>query len=338
MIQALVLSPEGLAWSEAPRPLLTDPHEALIRPVAVTICDVDVRMLSGELPVLVPTVLGHEAVAEVIEAGFESGVERGDLVAVSWAISCGRCDRCAADLRTGCRTVPRGAMFGMPGQPWGGLLADIVKVPFARAMLTLLPQSLPASAFVGLSCNLPLVCQAISTHPVSAEGESVLVVGGPGGMGLYAVAMAFALGARRVDYLDEDGAKGDIAAALGAEVLQAAPPPSAEYSLAVVASVHPAPLLAALRALRPEGACEVVAPYLPAVPLPLTELFFRGVTLRFSRHASQESALRALELLALGRIAVEAIHGEALPWEALPDMLSFPSPKPVFARARVTHS
>lgn len=52
MIQALVLSPEGLAWSEAPRPLLTDPHEALIRPVAVTICDVDVRMLSDRKSVV----------------------------------------------------------------------------------------------------------------------------------------------------------------------------------------------------------------------------------------------------------------------------------------------
>jgi len=340
MNQALVLSSEGLAWSEIPRPSIEDPHEALVRPIAVTVCDVDIRMLSGELPVLSPTVLGHEGVAEVLEAGAESGVARGDLVSVSWSIACGRCDRCAADLRTSCRAVPRGAMFGMPGQPWGGLLADVVKVPFARAMLTLLPQNLPAHAFVGLSCNLPLVCQAISPHPLSGEGESVLVVGGPGGLGLYAVAMAFALGARRVDYLDErgdKGDKGDIAAALGAEVLSSAPPRTAEYSLAVVASVEPALLLAALRALRPEGACEVVAPYLAPVELPLTELFFKGVTLRFSRHASQESTLRALELLALGRIAVDTIQGETLPWEALPEVLATPTPKPVFSRARETH-
>jgi threonine dehydrogenase-like Zn-dependent dehydrogenase len=229
-------------------------------------------------------------------------------------------------------------MFGMPGQPWGGLLSDVVKVPYARAMLTLLPHNLPAHAFVGLSCNLPLVCQALSPHSLSSEGDSVLVVGGPGGLGLYAVAMAFALGARRVDYFDEHGKRGDLAAALGASVLTTAPPRSSEYSLAVVASVDPALLLAAVRALRPEGACEVLAPYLSSAPLPLTELFFKGVTLRFSRHASQESALRALELLALGRIAVDTIQGEALPWESLPEALASPSPKPVFVRARSTHS
>lgn len=341
MNQALVLTPEGLAWTETPLPVLTDPQQALVRPVAVTICDTDVRMLTGELPVGVPTPLGHEGVAEVLEGGPESGVSRGDLVAVSFSIACGRCDRCAADLRTSCRAVPRGAMFGMPGQPWGGLLSDVVRVPYGRAMLTLLPANLPAHAFVGLSCNLPLVCQAISPHAIAGEGDAVLVAGGPGGLGLYAVAMAFALGARRVDYLPAppgDGASGaGIAEELGAQVLAAPPAATSEYTLAVVASPDASQLLAALRSLRPEGACEVLAPCPASVELPMAELFWRGATLRASRHASQESALRALELLALGRIPVETIQGESFPWESMPEVLASPPPKPVFTRARVTH-
>src|SRR5690349_3668939 len=116
MNQALMLSPEGLAWGEVPVPVISDPQEALVRPVAVTVCDIDLRMIAGEVPVLSQTPLGHEGVAEVIEAGAESGVQRGDLVSVSWFIACGRCDRCAEDLRTSCRNVPRGSMYGVPGQ------------------------------------------------------------------------------------------------------------------------------------------------------------------------------------------------------------------------------
>ena len=338
MNQALVLGPEGLAWVELPEPVLTDAHEAIVRPIAATVCDIDLQMLAGEIPLLSPTPIGHEGVAEVMEAGEESGVRRGDLVSVSCMIACGRCDRCAADLRAGCRAVPRGAMFGAPGQPWGGMLADAVKVPFARGMLTLLPQALPAASFVGLSCNLPAVCQAISPHVSGGEDERVLVIGGRGALGLYAVAMAFALGARRVDYLDEQGRSGDIAAALGAGVLTAAPAPAADYSLAVVASLDPSLLVAALRSLRPEGACEAIGAYASPAELPLQEMHLRGVTLRLSRAATQEATLRALELAAIGRLRVEPIQGEALPWESVLDALEEPVVKPVFVRARATHA
>lgn len=337
MNQALIFGPRGLAWAEIPAPTLSDPQEALVRPIAVSVCDIDRRMLSGEVPVSTPIVLGHEAVAEVLEAGEESGVRRGDLVSVSWMIACGRCDRCEADLRAGCRVAPGGAVFGMPEQPWGGLFADVVKIPFARAMLTLLPASLPAASFVGLSCNLPVVCQAISPHSVGDEQSRVLVVGGRGALGLYAVAMAFALGARHVDYVDDRAKNAQIASVLGATPLSA-PAARGDHSLAIVASVEPSLLIAALRSLRPEGVCEVVGPCPSAAELPLAEMYTRGVTLRLSRAATQESTLRALELAAIGRLQLDPIQGEPLPWERLASLLVEPGIKPVFVRARTTHA
>lgn len=336
MNRALHITPEGVGWAPLPTPTLTDPHEAIVRPIAVTFCDFDLRLLSGDLRVSAPTPLGHEGVAEVVEAGVESGVSPGDIVSVSYMIACGRCDRCAADLRTSCRAVPRGAMFGAPGQSWGGLLADVVKIPYARSMLTLLPKTLPAQSFVGLSCNLPIVCEAIAPHLAADPTTSVLVVGGVGGLGLYATAAALALGAKHVDYVAAHGRGTETAVELGARVLPA--PPSGEYGLAVVASPEPTVLVSALRALQPEGVCEVIGALRGSAELPVGELYSRGVTLRLSRNASQESALRALELTALGRLQIETIHGEALPWEALPDALTAPAPKPVFVRARTTSS
>lgn len=337
MNRSLHITPEGIGWADVPVPELREPHEAIVRPVAAALCDIDLRMLAGELPIKEPAPLGHEAVAEVVAAGEESGVQRGDVVSVSWMIACGRCDRCAADLRASCRTVPRGAMFGMPGQPWGGLLSDLVRVPYARSMLTLLPQALPPQTFVGLSCNLPIVCHAIAPHVGADLHEPVLVVAGRGGLGLYAVSMAFALGARSVDYIDAHGSGSEIAAALGARVLPAPPPRTGEYALAVVASADPALLVAALRSLRPEGACEVVGALRVSAELPLSEMYFRGVRLRLSRNASQESALRAFELAALGALEIDRIQGEALPWESLVEGPRPTTPKPVFVRARTTH-
>lgn len=334
MNRSLHIRPEGIGWVEVPVPVLTDTHEAIVRPLAVTLCDIDLRLLAGEFPIQEPAPLGHEAVAEVLEAGEESGVQRGDIVSVSWMIACGRCDRCASELRTSCRAVPRGAMFGMPGQPWGGLLSDMVKVPYARAMLTLVPSALPPQTFVGLSCNLPIVCHAIAPHVGSDPHEPVLIVGGRGGLGLYAVSMAFALGARNVDYIDAHGHGHSVARALGARVLPSPPSRTGEYALAVVASTDPAVLVAALRALRPEGACEVVGALRVPAELPLADMYFRGVTLRLSRNASQESTLRAFELAALGALKIDTIQGEALPWESLLDGPTLTAPKPVFVRAR----
>ena len=95
MNQALVLSSKGLAWSETPQPSITDPHEALVRPIAVTLCDVDVRMLSGELPVHAPTVLGHEGVGRVVEVGAQvSRLKKGDRVIGAFVPSCGACWFC----------------------------------------------------------------------------------------------------------------------------------------------------------------------------------------------------------------------------------------------------
>ena len=70
-----------------------------------------------------------------------TSVAAGDRVVVPFQISCGECERCLAGLTGDCRAVRPGSMYGFGafGGEWGGLLSDLVRVPFADAMLVPLP-------------------------------------------------------------------------------------------------------------------------------------------------------------------------------------------------------
>src|SRR4030088_2478886 len=56
-----------LAWHEVPEPKRRREREAIVRPLAVAMCDLDQPMIFGETPFAMPVHLGHECVAEVVE-------------------------------------------------------------------------------------------------------------------------------------------------------------------------------------------------------------------------------------------------------------------------------
>src|SRR5689334_1548599 len=95
---------EGTAavrWEDAPAPELTRPDEAIVAPIAVATCDLDVGVLRGAFPLAGPYPFGHEGVAVVTAVGDEvTGVEPGDRVVVPFQISCGTCAACCRG-RTG---------------------------------------------------------------------------------------------------------------------------------------------------------------------------------------------------------------------------------------------
>src|SRR2546430_1268921 len=139
---------------DAPRPALGGDGEALVRPLAVAMCDLDAAFLSGRVPIAEPFPLGHECVGEVVEVGDAvRAVAPGDVVVVPFQISCGACAACAAGHTGSCTAVPRGSAYGMKplGGDWGGALADVVRVPFADAMLVVLPEGIDPVAVASVA-------------------------------------------------------------------------------------------------------------------------------------------------------------------------------------------
>jgi alcohol dehydrogenase len=323
----------AVEWREAPDPVLTSDRDAVVAPVAATSCDVDSAILAGHGPIPPPFALGHECVARVTEVGDAvTHVSPGDLVVVPWAISCGECERCRAGLTAHCTAVPHMAMFGAPiGGAWGGLFSDLVRVPWADAMLVPLPSGSDPVAMAAASDNWSLSWRLVAPHLRAKPGARVLVIA-RGSIGLYVCDIARALGASDVLYVDPDPAHRALAETYGARTAEAIEPVHHGFDLAIESTGRVGELATALRSLAPEGFCESAGNHFRPGELPLLEMYLTGVNLRIARDNVRTHLPEALDLARSGRVDPRRVVSDVFGWERLPEALPERHLKPVFVR------
>ncbi|MFJ7213260.1 zinc-binding dehydrogenase [Amycolatopsis sp. NPDC098790] len=323
----------AVEWREAPDPRLESDRDAIVAPVAATSCDVDSAILAGHSPLPPPFAIGHECVARVVETGDAiTHVAPGDLVVVPWAISCGECGRCRSGRQAHCASVPHMAMYGAPiGGGWGGLFSDLVRVPWADAMLVPLPAGLDPVALASASDNWPLAWRLVAPHLEARPGARVLVLA-RGSIGLYACDIARALGASDVLYVDPDPAHRALAASFGARTAEAIEPVHHGFDLAIESTGRVDQLAVAVRSLVPEGFCESAGNHFRPGELPLLEMYLTGVTLRVARDNVRAHLPDALALAASGRVAPDRVVSHVFDWEDLPGALPERHLKPVFVK------
>jgi threonine dehydrogenase-like Zn-dependent dehydrogenase len=335
-VRSLVL--EGtrrLSWQETPDPVRRREREAIVRPLVVATCDLDQPMINGQTPFQLPLHLGHECVAEVLE-----GPERfaaGDRVVVPFQISCGTCARCERGLSGNCATVPPLSMYGFGafGGEWGGMLSDRALVPYAEAMLVPLPEGTDPAAAVSAADNMADGWRAVAPALAELPAADVLVVSGGAGRSipLYAVDAALALGAASVTYVDTDADRLAVAQQLGAKVLEGDPARSlGVFPITVDGTATPEGLVATLRLTDWGGHCTSIAQLEPEAPLPLLELYTRGVHLHIGRVMARPAIPAILDLLAAGRLRPQLIASMNVPWEDAPQALLEPATKIVVQR------
>ena len=312
-----------------------------MRPLAVAMCDLDSAFLTGRIPIGGPFPLGHECVAEVVEVGDTVGVASpGDVVIVPFQISCGTCDACTAGHTGSCLTVPRGSAYGMQplGGDWGGALADLVRVPFADAMLVPLPEGIDPVAVASVADNVPDGFRAVAPPLAADPGAEVLVAGGQArSVGLYAAACAVALGAKRVVYADTDSRRLESATALGAEAHRLEtdkegepkwPAKLGRFPITVDATGEHGGLHAAIRSTSANGTCTSVAIYFePATPLPLLEMYTRGCAFHTGRCHARALIPQVLALIADGRLEPARVTSSVVGFDDAPDALADPPTK-----------
>ncbi|WP_173065003.1 zinc-dependent alcohol dehydrogenase [Phytohabitans houttuyneae] len=315
MPQLVLNKPGDADWTEVAVPRLRGDGEALVRPVAVATCDLDTAINAGVFPMELPYAVGHEFVAEVVEvSGGVRTVRPGDVVAVPFQISCGRCGRCLRRQTRDCASVPPSSMYGLGtlGGPWGGALTDLVRVPYADAMLLALPPGVAPATVASLD-NLPDAWRAVAPH-LRGDDRRVLVVGRQS-IGLYAVAVARALDAD-VTYVDTSATRLGIAERLGATPVQHVDGLRLErYPVTVSTDATPEGIRLALGSTARGGVCTDTGIFPGDVRLPLRAMYMSGVTLVTARADARSDLPEVLALVADGRLDPSVVTADVVPWE-----------------------
>ncbi|MFF0791620.1 zinc-dependent alcohol dehydrogenase family protein [Streptomyces spiralis] len=208
--------PGQAAWEEVPDPDVQDPTDAVVRVDTVTICGTDLHILKGDVPEVRPgTVLGHEAVGEIVEVGADvRTVQPGDRVLVSCISACGRCRFCREGMYSQCL----GGGGWILGHHVDGTQAEFVRVPFADLSVHAMPAAVTNEDAVLLADIFPTAYEVGVLNGRVRPGDTVVVVGaGPVGLAVIATARLFA--PERVIAVDLAPARLEAARKLGAEAV-----------------------------------------------------------------------------------------------------------------------
>ena len=176
-------------------------HGVVVRVEATGLCRSDWHGWMGHDPDIsaFPHVPGHE-LAGVIEAVGPDVREwaPGARVTVPFVCACGGCEQCRAGNEQICDRQRQ------PGFTHWGSYAELVALDWADVNLVALPEAVGAVAAAGLGCRFATAYRAVVQVGRAQPGEWV-AVHGCGGVGLSAVMIAAALGARvvGVDVSDE---------------------------------------------------------------------------------------------------------------------------------------
>lgn len=187
--------------------------EVRVRVRAAGICHSDAHYRAGLSPMgPLPLTLGHEIAGVVDDVG--PGVREvrvGDRVCLHYLLACGECAHCRADRESFC---VRAAMLG---HHVDGGFAESITLPARNAVP--LPDGIPFEQGAIMMCSSATALHALRRGRLS-PGETVAVFG-TGGLGISAIQLARALGAREVFAVDIRAEKLEAAAGLGAVPIDA---------------------------------------------------------------------------------------------------------------------
>jgi alcohol dehydrogenase len=286
----------------------------VVRVGATGVCRSDWHGWQGHDPdIVLPHVPGHELAGTIEAVGSEvRNWSVGERVTVPFVSACGECPRCLAGDHQVCDRQRQ------PGFTHWGSFAELVALDRADVNLVALPDDMPFSVAAALGCRYSTSYRAVVQQGRVQPGEW-LAVHGCGGVGLSAVQIGAALGARVV-VIDVSAGALELAAVLGAEVgIDATGLDAAEVAAAVwhrtdggahvsIDALGSAQTLAgSVLCLRPRGR-HIQVGLLPAhTPAPMDRVIARELELYGSHGLAAHSYPELLALVATGRLQPERL-------------------------------
>jgi len=316
---------EPLAPIELPEPEL-QPGYALLDVLTCGVCFTDVKTSRGRMPysdeLELPHVPGHEICARVVRAD-PPVLEPGTVVVVYHLWPCRRCARCRAGVEQLCQNPQGWTGFMTPGG-----FQQRMAAPLDR--LTVVPPEIDPVHAAPLTCAIGTSYRAVITRGGVRAGDTAVVIG-LGGVGIHALQVVSAVGARAIG-LDVSPRARRVAAELGLDVLPGDDPDSDRRVIdstagdgadAVIDTVGSAATVAqAFRLVRPAGRVVGVGYSVDSTleGVPTARFVLEEVELVGSRYVALDELERAVHMVADGD--VRPVIDRVLPLERANDALA----------------
>ena len=321
-MKALVLEEyKKLVLREVPQPEYGE-HDVLIRVKDCAVCGSDVHGYDGSTGRRIPPVImGHEAAGVIEKCGAKvTDYKPGDRVTFDSTVYCNECEMCRAGRVNLCRNR---RVLGVSCDEYrqNGAFAEYVAVP--DYILYRLPDNV---TFRQASMVEPL---SVAYHGVTRAGVepgSTVMVVGVGTIGILVMQIVKSMGAGRVMAVDVDENRLKMARENGAtDTVNSGEPGALEkvraltedgdgVDLAIDATGIQATVDLCVRAARLGGKVVLVGNLAKEVAMPLQVIVTRELTL-FGSCASAGEYDKCLELIAAGKVDVDAILSAAVPLE-----------------------
>lgn len=296
------------AVTEKPKPVVTDPRDAVVRVTLGSICTSDLHIKHGSVPRAVPGItVGHEMVGVVESVGAEvKTVRPGDRVTVNVETFCGECYFCRHGWVNNC-TDPNGG-WALGCRIDGGQ-TEFVRVPHADQGLDKIPDGVTDEQALFVGDILATGFWAVRISEITPE-DTVLIIGA-GPTGVCTLACVLLKQPKRVIVCEKDPTRIALVREHYPDVLLCRPEACEDFVRAhsdhggadVVLEVAGArdTFELAWRCARPNAIVTVVALYDEAQTLPLPDMYGKNLIFKTGGVDGCDCA-EILRLIAQGKI------------------------------------
>lgn len=317
MKQAVMTEPGRIEYREVDKPTLQD-NEVVIQTRRIGVCGSDIHVFHGLHPYTsYPVVQGHEVSGIVAEVGSQvEGLAPGDKVTFTPQVTCGKCYPCTHGMYHICESLKvMGFQTGGAAQEYVAIDADkVLKVP-ENVTLDQAAMVEPISVAV----------RALSRAGEDIQGKNVLVLGA-GTIGNLVAQVAKAYGAKAVMITDLSDYKLDKAKECGIDFVVS--PDKEDLSEAILRDCGPdrADLILecvgvqetvtqAIENARKGTTIVVVGVFSEKLEVDLGLVQDRELSLVGTLMYQKQDYQRAIELVASGRLSLDAMITHRFPFE-----------------------
>jgi len=276
--------------------------DLLLKPIVAGICGSEMLYFKGQkekekLESRLPMCLLHEGIAEIVEAGRGTSLKRGTRVVVNPLVPCGECWACRNQSENMCRNSKFMAATA------DGLARTLFLYPEDRVIP--LPPGIPAE-IAALSEPFSVAVNACETAEIRGDDKVAVIGDGPIG---YLVALAVSsishVPPERLYFIGIIDEKLNLARDF-ASTLNSMKEKDELKSLsekldvvfeAVGGAAHRVTLKEAIDLLRPGGRCILLGISKGEVPIAVTSIVNKGLTLKGSTRSRMEHYRKVLSLL-----------------------------------------